>query len=206
MNQLTGGSNSMRSIYVPVRIAAAIARQQLVAAAAKQWNVAPDSLKTANGMVTHSSGLSAGYGSLATAAAAAVTRAVAAPTLKSEADFTIRARRRTGSTRCDIVTGRKQFAMDLTCRTRCPPWSPAADDQRHRQAVHNLATVMAMPGVTDVAVIATGVAVRARPSASASTRYGRCRSVGVPGTEDRASDATVLEELKAAELPLLVPP
>ena len=33
-NQMTGGSNSMRSMYTPVRTAAAIARQQLIAAAA----------------------------------------------------------------------------------------------------------------------------------------------------------------------------
>ncbi|HEX9334631.1 MAG TPA: molybdopterin cofactor-binding domain-containing protein, partial [Pseudonocardiaceae bacterium] len=47
MNQLTGGSNSMRSIYLPVRTAAAIARQQLVATAASQWNVSPSTLTTA---------------------------------------------------------------------------------------------------------------------------------------------------------------
>ncbi len=34
MNQLTGGSNSMRSMYLPVRTAAAIARQRLVETAA----------------------------------------------------------------------------------------------------------------------------------------------------------------------------
>ena len=36
MNQLTGGSNSVRSIYTPVRTAAAIARQQLVRTAAAE--------------------------------------------------------------------------------------------------------------------------------------------------------------------------
>ena len=34
-NQLTGGSNSVHSLYNPVRVAAAIAKGQLTAAAAK---------------------------------------------------------------------------------------------------------------------------------------------------------------------------
>ncbi len=38
-NQLTGGSNSMHSIFTPVRVAAAIARGQLLQAAATSWVV-----------------------------------------------------------------------------------------------------------------------------------------------------------------------
>ena len=39
--------------------------------------------------------------------------------------------------------------------------APAADDQRHGpKTVRNMAAVKAMPGITDVAVITYGVAVR----------------------------------------------
>ncbi len=40
-NQLTGGSNSMHSIYTPVRVAAAIARGQLLQAAAEELGGLP---------------------------------------------------------------------------------------------------------------------------------------------------------------------
>jgi isoquinoline 1-oxidoreductase beta subunit len=62
-----------------------------------------------------------------------------------------------------------------------------------------------MPGITDVAVVPTGVAVRGRT-------FGQCidavRALDVdwgPGTVDDKSDHTVLQELRAAELPLAVP-
>ena len=73
------------------------------------------------------------------------------------------------------------------------------------KSVQNLAAVKAMPGITDVAMISTGVAVR-------GATFGQCidaiRALKVtwnPGTEDGKSDATVFAELKAAELPLVVP-
>jgi len=69
MNQLTGGSNSVRSIYTPVRTAAAVARQRLVATAAKQWGVKDSELATRNGVISHASGRTATYASLAVAAA-----------------------------------------------------------------------------------------------------------------------------------------
>ncbi|MGH3264993.1 MAG: molybdopterin cofactor-binding domain-containing protein, partial [Trebonia sp.] len=50
-NQLTGGSNSTRSMYTPVRTAAAIARERLTAAAAKQWSVPASTLTARNGAI-----------------------------------------------------------------------------------------------------------------------------------------------------------
>src|SRR5262245_27508487 len=44
--QFTGGSMSTSTTYMPMREAGAKARAMLVAAAAKRWNVAPDSLRT----------------------------------------------------------------------------------------------------------------------------------------------------------------
>ncbi|HJP73002.1 MAG TPA: molybdopterin cofactor-binding domain-containing protein [Pseudonocardiaceae bacterium] len=207
MNQLTGGSNSMRSIYIPVRTAAAIARQQLVLAAAKQWNVSPQSLSTANGMVTSTTGLSAGYGSLAQAAASAVTTAVAAPALKSEADFSILGTPQGRIDAHDIVTGRKTFGMDMQIPNALPTMVARPPTINGTvKSVGNKAAILAMPGVTDVATITNGVAIRAKT-------FGQCidaiQAIQVdwgPGTVDGESDATVLAALKAAEIPLVVPP
>ncbi|MBO0821444.1 MAG: molybdopterin-dependent oxidoreductase, partial [Nocardiopsaceae bacterium] len=49
MNQLTGGSNSMRSMYTPVRTAAAIARQRLVETAAAKWGADPSQVTASDG-------------------------------------------------------------------------------------------------------------------------------------------------------------
>lgn len=51
--QLTGGSNSISSYHDALRLAAAEARQRLVAAAAKEWGVAAGELDTANGFVVY---------------------------------------------------------------------------------------------------------------------------------------------------------
>jgi isoquinoline 1-oxidoreductase beta subunit len=72
--------------------------------------------------------------------------------------------------------------------------------------VRNLGAIQAMPGVTDVVAIATGVAIRAQT-------FGQCidavRAIDVewgPGTVDHLSDDDVQAALAAAELPMVVPP
>jgi isoquinoline 1-oxidoreductase beta subunit len=207
MNQLTGGSNSMRSIYVPVRTAAAIARQQLMVAAATKWGVAASALTTANGVVTGPSGQTATYGSLATAAASGRTVQVVAPALKSPSQFTILGTPQGRIDALDIVTGRKTFGMDnpvpnaLPTMVRRPPTINGSV-----VSVDNQAAILAMPGVTDVAVLSHGVAVRAATFGQCIDAIQMMQVTWAAGTVDGQSDATVLAALKAAELPLVVPP
>jgi isoquinoline 1-oxidoreductase subunit beta len=69
-NQNTGGSDSIRSLLKPLREAGATAREMLISAAAKQWNVATDECRALNGSVVHtSSGRKLTYGQLAAGAA-----------------------------------------------------------------------------------------------------------------------------------------
>ncbi len=111
----------------------------------------------------------------------------------------------------DIVTGRKRFAMELDVPNAKPTMvcRPPTINGTAR-SVRNLAQVKAMPGITDVALIphtrkvAGGVAVR-------GDTFGQCidaiRALSVdwgPGPADGKSDASVLADLKKAELP--VPP
>ncbi len=51
--QITGGSQSIRSGWLPMRHAGATARAMLVAAAAARWTVKPESCSTADGVVRH---------------------------------------------------------------------------------------------------------------------------------------------------------
>ncbi|QSP93996.1 xanthine dehydrogenase family protein molybdopterin-binding subunit [Marinobacter salinisoli] len=68
-NQNTDGSRSMRHWYQPLRRAAAAARQMLERAAANQWQVPVDEVKTGVHEVVHvASGRTLGFGELAEAA------------------------------------------------------------------------------------------------------------------------------------------
>jgi isoquinoline 1-oxidoreductase beta subunit len=66
--QITGASNSTKGFWGSYRLIAAKARARLVAAAAAQWNVAPDEIVVDAGTVGHHSGVRANFAELAAAA------------------------------------------------------------------------------------------------------------------------------------------
>ncbi|GAA4523092.1 molybdopterin cofactor-binding domain-containing protein [Amycolatopsis samaneae] len=207
-NQLTGGSNTTVSTFTPIRVAAALARQQLLEAAAILLGSTVTLLKSKAGVVTAPNGASATYGELAAKAASSQTKQVTLDPkqLKPASAFRVLGTPRNRVDAHDIVTGRKQFAMDLDvpgalptmiCRPPTLNGSP--------KAIRNRAAVLALPGVTDVAMIPTGVAVRART-------FGQCidgvRALEVdwnPGTVEGEDDESILAGLRRAELPLAVP-
>ncbi len=191
-NQLTGGSNTMHSMFPPVRVAAAVARGQLLDAAANLLGELPDDLTILDGLITAPGGQTATIGSLSKRGAVPNTRAVKAR-LKPQAQLKLVGTPQPRIDAHEIVTGAKQFAMDIdvpgalpTMVCRPPTINGIA------LAVTNAAQVKAMPGITDVAIIprngnvAGGVAVRDRRSGSASRRSEHSRSYGV-GARSTAS-------------------
>lgn len=85
--QMTGGSSSLKDLWLPMREAGASARALLVAAAAAQWGVKAEDCRVKAGVVSHASGKTAGFGELAAAAAQLpLPKAVA---LKTPAQFTL---------------------------------------------------------------------------------------------------------------------
>ncbi len=199
MNQLTGGSNSMRSIYTPVRTAAAIARQQLVAAAAKQWGV-PASAADAprDGVVSRPERPQrrlrlAGRGGGRAPRRSAVAARRSSPRRTSRCIGT-------PQNRIDALRHRHrpQAVRAWTCR--CPNAlptmvAPAADDQRHG-ACRSTTRPRSWP------CPASPTSPRS-PTASrcAAQTFGQCidaiQALDVtwgPGTVDGESDATVLAE------------
>ena len=101
------------------------------------------------------------------------------------------------------VTGRKDFTTDLQVKGALPTMVCRAPTLNGTPArIRNRREVQRMPGVTHVAQVSTGVAVRART-------FGQCidavRALDVvwnPGPVAGESDATILEELRAAQLPM----
>lgn len=205
-NQLTGGSNTTFSTYTPIRVAAAVARGRLLRAAAAAWGTDVTGLALKDGTVTGPGGRSAGIGALSARAASTRTRQVAVD-LKPREEFTVIGRPHTRVDALAAVTGRKTFTMDLKVPGALPTMVCRPPTINGRVgSVANLDEVRGMPGVTDVVVISTGVAVRART-------FGRCvdavRALRVdwrPGTAAGKSDASVLRTLRAAEIPLGPPP
>src|SRR2546429_3150549 len=86
----TGGSGSVAGSWLPLRRAGAAAREMLVAAAAKQWEVGPDTCKAQDGQVVHGHPQrSLSYGELVEAASKLPIPNLNTVPLKNSDDFTV---------------------------------------------------------------------------------------------------------------------
>ncbi|MFF5232679.1 molybdopterin cofactor-binding domain-containing protein [Dactylosporangium sp. NPDC000521] len=206
-NQLTGGSNTTIATYTPIRVAAAIARTRLLQAAAQSFGTAVADLTLRAGVITDRSGRHLDIGALAVAAASTRTTQVAVE-LTARESFTVIGKPHNRVDARDAVTGRKRFAMDLDVPDAKPTMvcrPPTINGKVG--SVANLAAVQAMPGVTHVVVIGTGVAVRAQTFGQCIDAVRALRVTWRPGTAEGKSDQTVRQELAVAELPIgLRPP
>ncbi|HVX71129.1 MAG TPA: molybdopterin cofactor-binding domain-containing protein [Mycobacteriales bacterium] len=204
-NQLTGGSNSVRSLYAPVRHAAAIARKRLVDTAAARWRVDASTLTVKDGVIHASDGRSATYGSLTKAAAASRPLPMTAD-LKPTDHLRLVGKSHNRIDAHEIVTGRKKFAMDHDVRGALPTMvcrPPTIKGTVKR--VRNRAAVLKMPGITDVVTISTGVAVRGRTFGQCIDAVRALKVTWADGPVGHASDADIIAELHKNELPLAVP-
>ena len=197
-NMFTGGSNTINSLYYPVRTAAAAAKGALAEAAAAQLGYGADQLTARAGSFNAPNGSSVSYGELAVKGARTTDKPVQVE-LKAESDFTIVGKPTKRVDALEAVTGRKQFAMDIQvpgakpCMVCRPPTINGKVD-----TVHNLNEVRAMPGVTDVVTIASGVAVRAETFSQCIDAVNALKVNWVPGPKAAESDGTVTEGLKTA--------
>ncbi|MCE7862190.1 MAG: xanthine dehydrogenase family protein molybdopterin-binding subunit [Bacteroidetes bacterium CHB5] len=109
--QFTGGSNSVRMYWKPLREAGAAARQMLRNAAAQTWNVPVEEVTTKAGMLYHEkSGKSGKYGDFASKAATSpIPDGVKLKDLKT---FNIVGSSSKNVEGLKIVTGKELFALD----------------------------------------------------------------------------------------------
>ncbi|MVM29160.1 molybdopterin-dependent oxidoreductase [Spirosoma sp. HMF4905] len=108
--QFTGGSNSVRMYWKPLREAGAAARQMLCEAAAQAWGVPVAEVTTKAGVLQHASGKSATYGEMASKAATLpVPKGMK---LKDPKDFTIIRKPKKNVEGQKIVTGKPLFGLD----------------------------------------------------------------------------------------------
>jgi len=152
----TGGSGSVEGSWLPLRQAGAAAREMLIAAAAKKWEVSPDTCKAKDGYVVHGHPeRSFRYGELVTDAAKLEIPNLNKVSLKNSNDFTIVGREVHRLDTADKSRGKAKFGIDsripgmlYAVVARCPVFEG-------RVVSFDATKAKAVPGVRDVFEIKT---------------------------------------------------
>ncbi|WP_300012883.1 molybdopterin cofactor-binding domain-containing protein [Pseudonocardia sp.] len=206
-NQLTGGSSTTYSLYTPVRVAAAIAKGALLDAAAQALDGERRLLETAGLTITDTAGKSIGFGELSKLAAVPTTTPVEV-ILKDRSEFTVLGKPKIKKDQYAIVTGQKQFAMDIPVPDALPVVICRSPDLNGFPdgGPSNIDEVRNMPGITDVEPIGNGIAVRAQTFGQAIDGCNALQLNWNPGTVAGQNDDDILVGLRKAELPMVTPP
>lgn len=205
-NQLTGSSNSVRSLWDPLRAIAALARSRLITAAALQWGVSASGLRTRDGQVVAPDGRSASFGSLSAAAASVLIPADLLPLPKDPSQYGIVGTPRTRIDARDLVTGKAKYAADLQIPGAMPTVVARAPTIRGTLEGYDDSVARAMPGVLAIVRVPSGVAVIAETFDQAFKARDALRTRWNPGPISALSDADIRQRLRQAAPPLIVPP
>jgi isoquinoline 1-oxidoreductase subunit beta len=147
--QFTGGSNSVRMYWKPLREAGAAARHMLMEAAAQTWGVPVEELTTKAGMLYHEkSGKSGNYGDFASKAAG-----LAIPKgkkLKEIKDFNIVRNSKKNVEGLKIVTGKPLFGLDYTQKGTLIAMIEHPPAFGMKLKSFDATEAMKMPGIKDV--------------------------------------------------------
>lgn len=200
---VTGGSTSVKDLWLPMRQAGASARAMLVAAAAKGWGVPPGECSVRKGRVLHEpSQRSMRFGDLA--ARAAALPLPENPPLKTAAQFKLigqplprheAAAKHDGSARFGIDT--VQPGLHHASLLLCPTLggSVASFDDRAASAMPGVVQVLAVPplhgGTGGVAVIASTPwqAMAAVKAVTVQWDHGPAAGLDTPGIQARLKAA-----------------
>jgi isoquinoline 1-oxidoreductase subunit beta len=147
----TGGSGSVSDSWLPLRQAGAAAREMLIAAAAKKWEVGTDTCKARNGYVVHGHPeRSNKYGELVADAALLPIPNFKEVSLKNSRDFTILGHDTHRVDAASKATGAAKFGIDArpagmlyAVIARCPVFYG-------KVASFDATKAKAVPGVRDV--------------------------------------------------------
>ena len=156
--QITGGSTSTWMEFDRYRLAGATARQMLIEAAAKRFNVAPSTIRTESGVVIAGDNR-ATYGELADAAGQLPVSDPKSITFKEAKDWKVIGKPTKRLDTPEKITGRAKFGMDVqfdglmtAMVARAPAFGATVKSFEGAEA-------LAIPGVHKVVQVPTGVAV-----------------------------------------------
>jgi isoquinoline 1-oxidoreductase subunit beta len=219
--QLTGGSNTIRSVFEPLKAAAATFRGRMAGAGAEAMGVPADRVRLQDGAVLAVDGRRVGFGELAARAGqASLVAPPDAPVVSSDGPLV-----GTPQDRVDaraMVTGAMKYTNDLEPipdREVLRSMVRRAPTIRGRvRSVDNLGAVTAMPGVRfvevielsriameDFEVVETGVAVVAETFGQALDAKEALEVTWDPGPLAAEDDESIRRRLRALQPPLPPP-
>ena len=201
-NQMTGGSQSMSSSYLILRVAGGTVRQLMINAAAQVWEVDPTTLRTEPSRVINAaSGDSLGYGELVEVAATLPVpdRDIA---LKDPADFRLIGHDMPHLDNPDMVAGRATYCSDLQFEgmlvavvARCPEFSGqvTAFDASGAEAIPGVRHVIQFAD-DKVAVVAddTFTALKGRDALTVTWEPGRNADLTTESIRQSLADRVAL--------------
>ena len=190
----TGGSQSVRRSWEPLQRAGAAAREMLVAAAAKRWEVDPKACLAREGAVMErGGGRSLPYGKLV--ADAAKLPVPESPALKGPGEFALLGRPIPRLDTAEKVTGRAIFGTDVRLPgmlfatvARCPV-------RGGKVKTYQAAAALKVRGVRKVVEVPTGVAVVADSSWAALRGREALRATFDPGPNGKLDSVEVSARL-----------
>jgi isoquinoline 1-oxidoreductase beta subunit len=194
-NMVTGGSRSVRQYFDPLRKTGAVAREMLVAAAARRWRVDRATCRAEDGSVVHEpTGRRLAYGKLASDAAREPVPAD--PPLKRPAQWRLIGTKVPRLDTPDKITGRARFGIDVRIpgmRFATVARPPVVGG---KVASFDAAPALAVPGVRHVVQVPSGVAVVA-DSTWAALRGREALKVTFDPGPNGALDSAALAHLLA---------
>lgn len=200
--QATGGSSSISSMHKHLREMGASARQMLIAAAAKTWNVDPATCSTEAGQVHHTkSGKTATYSSLASLAATMPVPDPRMLRLKKKEEFKILGRRTNRVDNPAVVSGTAIYGLDVQVDGMV--FAALARPYPNGSAILDVdeSATRKVPGVIDVVKLAYGVAVVAENTWAAFKGRDALKFKKKPGPNEDISTAKILEAMKKEVIP-----
>lgn len=203
-NQFTAGSSGVRTLWQPLRGIAATARARLITAAAQRMGVDAGTLTTRDSAVWAPDGRSESFASLAAAAAATKSTAVStAP--KNSSDYTLIGKPTGRLDARDIVTGKAEYAMDMTIEGALATVVARPPTIKGTVASFDAAPALAIPGVVAVTEIPSGVAVSAETIDLALKGRDALVITWKNGPAVGLSDADIRTKLRSSTAPFAVP-
>jgi isoquinoline 1-oxidoreductase beta subunit len=191
--QMTGGSSALISSYDQHRTIGATMRAMLVQAAADQWKVPVDSLKTEKSFVIHSEKGKLYYGSLAAAAAKIQPKSV---TLKDPKNFQIIGRSMKRVDAVEKSNGTAKFGIDVRLPgmlyamvVRPPVFGAKLKSYKDAEAKK-------ISGVVDVIRLPNSVAVLAKNSYAASMGQAAIQAEWDLAGNDKLSSESILQSYR----------
>ncbi len=195
-SQQTGGSRSVSDHYDILRRAGATGRKILIAAAAAIWAVQPADCSTDAGWVIHPDGEQRlSYGELAETAAQQPIPSITSADLKNPDDFRIIGTPTPIVDGPDMVTGQAKYASDTILpgiRYAVVARSPVFGG---RHTGYDETAALAVPGVTDVVEIRSGIAVVADNTWAALQGRDALNVTWHPGPNGEVTSETIHQNL-----------